>query len=33
MSDIFEKLQADIKKNVKGAHVSVLSESDIAPPL
>lgn len=30
MSDIFEKLQQDIKKNVKGAHVSVLSESDIA---
>jgi recombination protein RecA len=30
MSEIFEKLQADIKKNVKGAHVSVLADSEIA---
>ncbi len=30
MSEIFDKLKKDIEKNVKGAHVSVLSESDIA---
>jgi len=30
MSNVFEKLQASIEKNVKGAHVSVLADSEIA---
>ena len=30
MSDFFDKLQASINKNVKGAHASVMSESSIA---
>lgn len=30
MSDILQKIMKDVQKNVKGAHASVLSESDIA---
>lgn len=30
MNDVFDKLKSSIEKNVKGAHVSVLADSDIA---